>query len=705
MILEPLALSPAPKPASGDLDQTRNGTEANPIDPPDWVNGNAGASNAHYQEGQSIPYRLRLDNLATTGSHTVVIEWDTRHSSVNAIDYITYYDRIGETVNPLLGLSGNYVPSAPIQIPTPGLTNGATTATNSFMALSAPEQKFTVYNAQNVVLSYVLEAPLTGAQTATSLQISFTATAPNVLFAWGGHIASRGDWGLGNSASGISGSPYHTRLLSVDGSGGNQDRSLSAAAVSAPNGCSLTGPATVCENAPTLAHYTPVTTVATSTYAWSITGNGTISASNGIPGNGPVYADVQPGASGSYTISAVESNAGGSAPACTLIVTVNASTVINTPPSPAEVCEGSIGPANFSVSASGTNLQYAWKVNGVAAGSNSPNLAYNPSGLADGNYTVRVDVTGDCGSTFAETTLTVKTATAIVSPPVAATACEGSPGPVNFSVTAEGVSLHYAWQVNGAAAGGDSSSLAYNPSALADGVYTVRVDVTGQCGSTFAQTTLTINDATAITTGPAAQTACDDSHGPLNFSVVAHGSGTLTYAWKVDGTPAGTNSSSLSYDPFTLGPGPHTVRVDVSGSCGSVFAQTTLTINANPVVNITLEQACAGTAHLNAGVTGGTGTIHYSWKKDNVPLGIDSANLPLTGPGTYSVSVTDSATPSCGSNTDTFVVCYTEGSAASASPQGSPDSLNAAIKPKSDTSTFFEGLATLVVSTLGMVIL
>jgi uncharacterized repeat protein (TIGR01451 family) len=54
------------------------------------------------------------------------------------------------------------------------------------------------------------------------------------VLAWGGHIATRKDWGNGNSAVAISGSPYHTRLIDLDGSGGNQDRSLSAAAVIFP---------------------------------------------------------------------------------------------------------------------------------------------------------------------------------------------------------------------------------------------------------------------------------------------------------------------------------------------------------------------------------------------------------------------------------------------------------------------------------------
>ena len=53
-----------------------------------------------------------------------------------------------------------------------------------------------------------------------------------MLLAWGGHIASQIDWGAGNSAGSISGSPYHMRLLDLDDDGlGNMDRSLAAAAV------------------------------------------------------------------------------------------------------------------------------------------------------------------------------------------------------------------------------------------------------------------------------------------------------------------------------------------------------------------------------------------------------------------------------------------------------------------------------------------
>jgi hypothetical protein len=82
---------------SADLDQCRNGDQANPVRAPGgaWVNGNAGASNAHWNEGESIAYRMRFSNLATGAGnpHTLIIEWDTTQGGKHAIDYITSVDR------------------------------------------------------------------------------------------------------------------------------------------------------------------------------------------------------------------------------------------------------------------------------------------------------------------------------------------------------------------------------------------------------------------------------------------------------------------------------------------------------------------------------------------------------------------------------------------------------------------------------------
>ena len=68
--------------------------------------------------------------------------------------------------------------------------------------------------------------------------MTFTASSTSALLAWGGHISTHSDWGVGFTAVNISGSAYHMRLGSAvnndfhdntDNSSstlGNQDRSM-----------------------------------------------------------------------------------------------------------------------------------------------------------------------------------------------------------------------------------------------------------------------------------------------------------------------------------------------------------------------------------------------------------------------------------------------------------------------------------------------
>jgi len=89
---------------SADLDQCANdpfpspSTDGCSASASDWVNGNLGASKASYVEGDSIPYRLKFGNLSTSGSHNVIIEWDTTKGGIHALDYLTSYNRTVATV-------------------------------------------------------------------------------------------------------------------------------------------------------------------------------------------------------------------------------------------------------------------------------------------------------------------------------------------------------------------------------------------------------------------------------------------------------------------------------------------------------------------------------------------------------------------------------------------------------------------------------
>src|SRR5207248_7629319 len=75
---------------------------------------------------------------------------------------------------------------------------------------------FTLYGGTVTSASgYTLDAPYSG-DSSTRITLTFTAVNATEVLAWGGHISTRKDWGLGNSAVAIPGSPYHTRLIDLD---------------------------------------------------------------------------------------------------------------------------------------------------------------------------------------------------------------------------------------------------------------------------------------------------------------------------------------------------------------------------------------------------------------------------------------------------------------------------------------------------------
>ncbi len=206
-----------------------------------WVSGNLGSSKASYFEGDSIPYRLTFGSLSPA-PHTVTIEWDTTKSDKHALDYITTFDRSVPHVPPVA--PGEIAPNPCLGVtPCPAATSfaipadpqvtgaGVTPIPGAFKLYGGTITSLSVY-------SYANGTGLAGDKSAR-ITITFTANQANPVLAWGGHIATRVNWGLGNSAVAIPGSPYHTRLIDLDGSGGNQDRSLSADSVTFPGSITI----------------------------------------------------------------------------------------------------------------------------------------------------------------------------------------------------------------------------------------------------------------------------------------------------------------------------------------------------------------------------------------------------------------------------------------------------------------------------------
>src|SRR4030095_4744223 len=96
--------------------------------------------------------------------------------------------------------------------------------------------------------------------------------------------------------------------------------------------------------------------------------------------------------------------------------------------------------------------------------------------------------------------------------------------------------------------------------------------------ATTTPATLTVN-ANTTTSDPADQTVCQGAD--ATFSTTAGGTGPFSYAWTVDGSPFGGNTSSITIPTGSLSVGNHTVAVTTTGACNSASQSATLTVNAN----------------------------------------------------------------------------------------------------------------------------
>jgi hypothetical protein len=225
--------------AAANLDQCGNGPLGNPqqCTGANWINGNLNHTKAHYLEGEVVPYRLRFSGLDTTIAHRVTIEWDTTEQALHALDYITSYFETETDAEPCSGVIGcDPTVYSTFNIPLDlWVANGYDGLPGTADDVVQIPGVLTLYGGTitGVGSDYIRKGLYTGSSQ-TSLTIFFTADTPDPVLAWGGHISTRADWGTGNSAITIDGSPYHMRLLDLDGTGGNQDMSLSSSAALFP---------------------------------------------------------------------------------------------------------------------------------------------------------------------------------------------------------------------------------------------------------------------------------------------------------------------------------------------------------------------------------------------------------------------------------------------------------------------------------------
>ena len=189
-----------------------------------------------------------------------------------------------------------------------------------------------------------------------------------------------------------------------------------------------------------------------------------------------------------------------------------------------------------------------------------------------------------------------------------------------------------------------------DPAITLAGVGIVRAVLT-VTGASWADAVSTVD----LTVSPKANAnaGADQAVCASNPSVTLNGSisgSALSGSWSGGTGSFNPNASTLNavYTPSAaeMAAGSVTLTLttnDPAGSCGPANDQMKITINPNPTVEISLADACLSTAHLHATVTGGVTPYTFTWKKNGVAVTNNSADLALTGPGTYTVSVVDDA--------------------------------------------------------------
>ncbi|HYI08173.1 MAG TPA: hypothetical protein VEK57_03795 [Thermoanaerobaculia bacterium] len=328
---------------------------------------------------------------------------------------------------------------------------------------------------------------------------------------------------------------------------------------------------------------------------------------------------------------------------------VSVAPTITTQPAGSWVMSGTS--RTLTVAATGTELRYAWMVNGVEISGATSTSYTTPPIAATTSYTVRV-WSGNAYRDSAVATLSVCTRP-IVSwhSSVRTSVAQSEPQTLSLNVTPSGnYNVSYTWyqgnsgDVAGSTllSGPGATNISHSISPTATTKYWVRVSETSGC---YADTpTLTVSVCVpTITAQPPATVMLDKVSNPsasITLSVAANG-GALTYQWYI-GQPGDTTQpiSGATSSSYTASPNADTTYwARVTGSCGVSKDSTAALVVMCRATAIT-SQPPSVTANANVNTTlsvGATGTdLTYQWYVG--ASGVTTSPVPSATSSTYVVS-------------------------------------------------------------------
>jgi len=376
------------------------------------------------------------------------------------------------------------------------------------------------------------------------------------------------------------------------------------------------------------------------------------SAVSGATSSSYTISSPAVGDSGSYYVTVTNSSGTATSNTATLTVNVVAPSITSQPSSVTANVGGSV---TLSITATGTSpFTYQWYKNNLAiSGATNATLTISPLASSDpGSYTVSVSNSASTVTSNAAT-ITVNIGPSISVQPASQTVNAGTG--VTFSVTANGTApFTYQWYKGGLSILGatNSSYTIASPAINDSGSYTVII--TNSVGSTTSNSAvLTINSAPVITTQPVSQSVVAGS--TVTLSVLANGSGTISYQWQKNATSiSGATSSTYTISSTSVSDSAN-YSVVVTNSFGSVTSTvstltvTSAVISPSVITQPTGQNITVGSV-LNLSVTaGGSAPFAYQWYLGTAPItGATNASYVVSSAssidaGTYCVTITNSA--------------------------------------------------------------
>jgi hypothetical protein len=336
-----------------------------------------------------------------------------------------------------------------------------------------------------------------------------------------------------------------------------------------------------------------------------------------------------------------------------VVTQAGSSSFITNQPIDLTVSQG--GSATFSVQATGQNLSYQWKRNGVdISNAKSNSYTVNSASIATaGEYTVVVS--SDNGSQ----PITSRVAKLIVTFPLADLTINENSSPV-LSVSVTGTGVKYQWFKDGMPLRGQTNSTLTLKDITVDQAGNYSVEVTDADGNKFTSQTskVTVKAVLPEIVSQPGNVSIYET-GKATMRVTVKGSG-HRYQWKKNGVniPGETKNTLLLNDAILSDAGEYTVSI--TNSVGTVTSRAArlriLTSNSNPsgatarptITSHPISQTVVDGVRLSLSVRASGGGLLYQWTKNRKNItGANQSSYTIpsasaTASGDYAVIVYNS---------------------------------------------------------------